>query len=291
MIKAFKRRLSRKSKQDNQRGQDLRNFSWGTFRNSNDDVFKELIKPINLTLFKDDVGPVIEPQYPNGTIFTLMYTGLYCRKRTGDRGWFGPSDEPYVITSAVTVVNGDNIIRTERHPIGDPDKRYGDVDSSEFREGPNAACWSGVESEISLVVTVMENDEGDPDAYKDEIGLIVELAADVAKIYGVPIPDALQQLAVNAINWVIDSEDDNIGTETLILSPFSLKLAALVAPGYIFKDGGVDTTIQHNRFTYHDDDGEYFTLFRIDANQDPIPVGPEIFNRPEFVLNNNKIQM
>lgn len=269
MLRAFKRRVNRTSRLEDLQGRQLMGLNWGALRNADEEVIEGILRAPAISLLRDDVGPIVEPVFPDGTRFTITYTGLFCRKRTGDRGIFGPSDEPYVITSAVAVDNGNNVVRTERHPVGDPDRRYGGVDSKESREGPVAACWSGSITEVSLVVTPMENDEGDPDAYKEEIDLLVNLAAQAAAAFGVPIPDQVKKLVSKLVNWIIDSEDDSIGTETMILTPYDLKLAA-AASTLTFRDGSVQTTIPYHRSTFHDEDGEYFVLFRIDADQEPV---------------------
>jgi hypothetical protein len=268
MLKGIKSRLDRRAREENQNGKRMRSISWGAIRSLNDNQIGEIIKPKPIRFLEDDVGQQKEPNYPSDTNFTIKYQGLYCKDRTGDRGWFGPSDEPYVITSTVHVNNGDNVVRTERHPVGYPDKRYGDVDSGEYRNGPVSACWFGKENEVSLISTVMENDEGDPDAYKEQINALVEIGALVAKSYGVNVPDYIKGLVVDAINWVIDSDDDVIGVESITLSPYFLKIYASQNDRN-FHNNGRTVPITHDHSMYHDEDGKYYSFFTVEADKPP----------------------
>ena len=255
-------------------------------------TFSSLILP---TAFRDDVSQPEVPNYPDQTNFTITYTGLYCRTGTGDRGIFGPSDEPYVITVAVHVdENGHNVERVEKHPAGDPDERYGNVDSGNWRRGPYAACWSGTAKEVSIVTVVMEHDEGDPDAYKKEIQVIVSLAVAIALANGVPIHDSLKILLASFLTWLIGSGDDEVGTEIVILDPSWLKLGAAadkptysasrqirVPIGFMgFREETVidETDIPYSFTSHHDDEGEYVVCYRITADRDPVnrPIVSEV---------------
>lgn len=236
----------------------------------------------------DDVGDPIIPDFPTDTRFTLLYTGLYCRDRTGDRLWLGPSDEPYVITVVVSVENGNNVERSETHPVGDTDRHYGDVDDGEWRNGPIAACWSGPlpTIDLSLVSVAMEHDEGDPDAYEDEIRNIVNLAAAIAAYFNIAIGAVVKAVAEDLIKWVIDSEDDEIGTAVEIIAPDRLKLLAAnstlmlkqtrevlrpTGPFTFLKEEVEDqTTLEYHFFTHHDARGEYFATFKVVSDKDPV---------------------
>ena len=108
--------------------------------------------------------------------FRLTYKGLYCKEETN---WDGAtnSDEIYLITTVIGVDdNGQNVVRTERHPL--TTTCYSDVDTGESRVGPVAAVWQGKNEPISLMVHCFEHDYGDPNKYKAEI----ELAARVLLI-------------------------------------------------------------------------------------------------------------
>lgn len=247
-------------------------------------AFSQLILP---TPFRDDVSPPEEPDYPAATNFTVSYTGLYCKDGTGDRGIFGKRDEPYVITAAVHVDdNGQNIVRSELHPVGDADKRYGGMEDGKWRTGPIAACWAGSAREVSIVTVVMEHDEGDPDAYREEVEAVLEVASAIAAANGISVPDAVKSLVADLIIWVIGSADDEVGTETVVLTPRWLKLgAAADKPTFVdtrtvlrpvgfmqFEEETVvdRTDIPYSLITRHDDDGEYVVCYRITADREPV---------------------
>ena len=246
-------------------------------------AFSQNILPVS---FRDDVHPPEEPNYPAQTVFTVSYTGLYCKDGTGDRGIFGSRDEPYVISSAVHVdENGENIVRSELHPVGDNDKRYGGMEDGKWRSGPIAACWVGTAKEVSIVTVVMEHDEGDPDAYREEVEAVIEVAAAIAAANGIPVPDAVKSLVASIIIWVIGSSDDEVGTETIVLNPRWLKLSApAIKPTFsesrtVLRPVGFmqfieetvtdQTDIPYSFISRHDDDGEYVVCYRITADRDP----------------------
>lgn len=249
----------------------------------------------SMTMMKfDDVGPVVIPTFPLGTRFDILYTGLYCRDESGDRGIFRPSDEPYVVTVAVSVEDGENVERDELHPVGDPAKHYTDVDDGESRHGPIAAVWSGTlpSHEISLVTVVMEHDDGDPDFYKEEIAVVVGAVAAVAAALGLVVPAMLIALSGLVVNWLVGSEDDVLGTAVTIISIDSLQLLAthptqelvrqrtVLVPdilGAFTLETVIDNTgLQRHVEAHIEGEAEYFVTFKYSADQEPLepPVDP-----------------
>ena len=244
-------------------------------------------RPQRTFLIEDDVSLGDPPQFPPDTQFTIDYMGIYCKERTGDR-FFSPSDEPYVITVSVSTEGGTNVERSELHPFGDPDKRYGDVDDGESRKGPIAVCWAGVEPvrEISIVTSVIEHDEGDQDAYRDEIETVVNAIAEIAILYGVSIPESIQSLAVDVFTWLSGSSDDEIGTQVVILTPawirrwaalptrkFSEKRIVKKPKGfmtYVEEEVTDNTDIDFHFASRHTKDGEYVVLYRVSADKEPL---------------------
>ncbi|WP_105259257.1 hypothetical protein [Pseudoalteromonas sp. T1lg88] len=238
---------------------------------------------------EDDVNPPAPPEFPDDTEFTIEYTGLYCRQRTGDRGFwkFSNSDEPYVTTIAVHVdTQGQNEVREEFHPVGTD--AYSDVDSGEWREGPIAAIWQGeLKGDVSLVVIAMEQDEGDPNAWRDEIRLVVSAISAGLAWSGVgAIPAAIAALLGELLNWILDTGDDEIGQDLMVLTPQSLALFAawpanpylgrydkgeysIIAEAYVNQTEWVKTNIPYHFTTYHDLSGRYNCLFRVRANKPP----------------------
>ncbi len=161
-------------------------------------------------------------------VYTIRYNGLWCQEEsTWDR--FSGSDEIYLITSAVHIdPDGSNIVRTERHPVSGSDTWYGDVDSGEERVGPVAACWFNNADAVSLTVVVVEHDEGDPDAYKDEIDTWVKaaIAVLITKFPELAWLELLSGQITDTINWVLDTGDDPVETQTVVLPRALLELYA-----------------------------------------------------------------
>ena len=162
--------------------------------------------------------------------YSISYQGLHCVDETGVD--FLGSDEIYVITSAVHIQpDGTNVVRTERHPLRENGAgTYGDVDSHETRIGPVASCWSALVDDtdqgMSLTTVVMEHDQGDPDAYRDEVDAAVKLAVGLS-IYLFPAGGAIlalieaSGLITDFFNSLLGTGDDEIGTVTIVLGSLS----------------------------------------------------------------------
>lgn len=159
-------------------------------------------------------------------LYTVRYQGLYCQKEMSwDQGSW--DDEVYLITSAVHIdADGNNAVRTERHPATQDESWYDDVDSGEERIGPVAAVWQGNSDPVSVTVVLFEHDQGDPDAYKEEIDTLVKAAiAILTKIYPPAAVLALvSDTITDGINWLLDTGDDIISTETVVLPRTLLEL-------------------------------------------------------------------
>jgi hypothetical protein len=142
--------------------------------------------------------------------FNLRYKGLNCFGETNE---LSGSDEIYLFTIVTTIENGKAVVRTEKHPA---DRSfYDDVDKGASFGGPIAPCYFGPPQDLSLTVIMMEQDEGDPNAFRSKIDAAVKAAAAGAATQGVPIPEVAQQLATSAINELLGSGDDNLGEVTL----------------------------------------------------------------------------
>ena len=165
-------------------------------------------------------GVAVDP-LPPGT-HTIRYRGFHSAQDSFDR--FNTSDEIYIITSAVHIdTDGQNIVRTVRHPVSDTMQRYGDVDTDETRLGPIAACWLGSTVVMSLTVIVFENDDGDPDAYREEVHNLVVVALLIASylwpgVSALLTLEAFSEFLTDFFNWFLASADDELGTETQILT-------------------------------------------------------------------------
>jgi hypothetical protein len=149
--------------------------------------------------------------------YRIDLAGIQCLDDTGDR-FFG-SDEPYVI---FTITDG---FRTwsKRTDV------YGDVDTGEVF-GPKPALLSifgerGPEpaKQIALVVSVMENDDGDPDKHKNKVRAIVEGARAVAAAAGLPLPSWVGTVATEVVNFLLASGDDEVQTVNRVIEADDLE--------------------------------------------------------------------
>ena len=174
---------------------------------------------IDKTKLRAIIAEIFSDGISDAPVYTVRYQGLFCQKETS---WDGltNSDEVYVITSAVHIdPDGGNSVRTVRHPVSNTQTHYEDVDDVEERIGPVAAAWEGNSDPLSLSVFVFEQDYGDPDKYKDDVDAIVK-AAIAALVAAYPVLAPLELLSgtiSDAVNWLLDTGDDLISTETVIL--------------------------------------------------------------------------
>lgn len=174
----------------------------------------------------------VDPDFTPLPMYTIRYIGMFCQSETNGPG----SDEIYIITSAVHIdATSENVVTPAvKHPLAHPGNTYGDVDREEERLGPVGAVWVGNGDPVSLVVVLMEHDEGDPDAYRDEIEMVVKASIAVISYYypAAAVLSLLKDTIVDAVNWLFDTDDDLISTETVVLSRASLEAFAGQSPGY-----------------------------------------------------------
>ncbi len=221
--------------------------------------------------------------------FTISFQGIHCIDETGID--FIGADEIYILTSAVHIkANGENEVRTERHPIGaNGSGIYGDVDSHETRIGPVASCWSALVADMqqgmSLTTVVMEHDHGDPDAYRDEVDAVVKLAIAVATFLFPPGGALLALIEASGLltdffNWVIGTGDDEVGTRTVVLETLpDLEKYSRTGIGHLWvvRDGQrVDTGLP-NHFVADVNGRDYFAGYVV-TRQPTAPLLPIIVN-------------
>jgi hypothetical protein len=154
---------------------------------------------------------------------------------------------------------------------------YDDVDSGESR-GPSPALLSlfgevGPEAarDIGLITTVMEYDFGDPNHYRDEIHVAVTAARVYAASQGIPVPDFVASFVVDAINWLLDTGDDKIGTSAVVIEKGSFCASALTAP---VSDKGLVYNLLCPGVHYGDElwnEARYWVMYNI-RHDPPIPV-------------------
>lgn len=165
-----------------------------------------------------------DPDAPAFVKYAVRYQGFFCEDEGTWDGGSG-SDEIYWVTSAVLAST--NAVNTVRHPLGH-EKHYGDVDTDEARIGPVAVVWEGNTDVVSLVVTAFEHDKGDPDAYRDEIDVLVK--ATIAVLTKLYTPAALLALfsesITDLINWLLGTGDDLVSVQTVVLPRAVLEMHA-----------------------------------------------------------------
>ncbi|WP_367325633.1 LGFP repeat-containing protein [Streptomyces sp. HUAS ZL42] len=149
----------------------------------------------------------------------VRYRGMNCFGET-DEG--SGSDEPYFIVGGV----GPGLqIPTFRTQV------YDDVDAGGSFPDAGAEVYRGRPWGLALSVTGMEHDEGDPDVYKDLVTKGVAGAASAvggaiaATGVGAPLAAALAPalaalvpMLANAINGLLGTGDDNLGTVAVQIS-------------------------------------------------------------------------
>ena len=158
----------------------------------------------------------------------VHYTGLVSFGETSwDQG--SDSDEPYVILGVVAP-QGSSSTRTAV---------YQDVDSGESRTDL-IEIYRGKPYGINISTLLMENDEGDPDKYKDAMTAAVGAAAtglDAAiaaipvvgpPLAGIAAPALAAAVPVVAteLNRLLDTADDKLGEATQAISPKQMVVLA-----------------------------------------------------------------
>jgi hypothetical protein len=162
----------------------------------------------------------------------VHYTGLNCFGETSwDQG--SGSDEPY----AILTVTGPTGSRTVRTTV------YADVDGGETR--PDLMeIYRGRAGGLVLGVRIMEHDHGDPEKYRRDVEAAVAQASKVVStlvayipVFGPLLSGAAaeglakaQPTVTNAVNKLLDTGDDTIGTASITLSPKQMVLLAARAP-------------------------------------------------------------
>lgn len=160
---------------------------------------------------------------------TFRYKGLYCFGETDE---WSASDEPYVLIG-VAAPPGASFAppAAVRSPI------YEDVDSGDERPD-DIEVYRGSPLGLAVGVTMMEHDEGNPDVY---LGLVQEgvalagkgVAQGCAALFGpeaaAPCEKVFSTVApmiVSAINGLIGTGDDRIGTTTFHISAKEMVMMA-----------------------------------------------------------------
>ena len=202
-------------------------------------------------------------------LYRIVYQGMHCVDETHID--FGTSDTTYIITSATHIMpNGNNEVRTERHP-NTADKRYRGVDSGNTFQGPVASCWQQTVANtvegMSVTTAVFENDKGDPDYYRDEVDAAVKVALAAAALYwpGLsPIFKLLAQgeLLTDIFNWFLQTGDDLIGDQTVVLALDDLEDYGRSNRRTSYNRGGIAFNLPYH-FVSSVNDNDYFAAFTV----------------------------
>lgn len=229
-----------------------------------------------------------DPDAPTHVRYTVRYQGFFCEEEGSWDGASG-SDEIYFVISSVLAST--NAVNTLRYPLGH-ETYYGDVDTDEARIGPVALVWEGNTDIVTLVVTAFEHDQGDPDAYRDEVDVLVKATiAVLTKLYPAAALLALfSESIADLVNWLLGTGDDPVSVETVVLPRTVLELYAGQGRGpYIAKvkrpmiqNGQIVWTYQslvtnllyHFTTVHKGGGGHYVVCF--DVERDPPLPGPVI---------------
>jgi hypothetical protein len=207
---------------------------------------------------------------------------MHCVDETHWDAW--GSDKIYIITSAVHVTpDGTNVVTTTGHPVegeGETGKYFG-VDSGETRLGPVASCWSQLVADIddgmSLTTVVFENDNGDPNYYRDEVDEIVKAALAVASylfpaLSPIFVLLATQDWLTDFFNYLLFTGDDRIGDMTTVLTIADLEDYGRRRISNSFLKGNISFTLP-NHFVASVNSNDYFAAFTVD--RDPAALYPD----------------
>ena len=220
--------------------------------------------------------PRIEAPVPQEPL-QIRFEGLYCREEAF-RDQSSNSDEIYFITEVIDVARAEAEAPPILHPRGS--HHYGDVDTREIREGPVVSVYTGAPKDITLVVTVMEFDFGDPNAFREEVRVATDVAlaiiGAVACAPGGPgaaaacaaIGAGIGDLISSFVNDILDTGDDLIEASSIFLP--ADELANMYRQPLLERRGDRDEgrggiTIRYNFHTRHNEneDADYYVLFKV----------------------------
>ena len=194
------------------------------------------------------------PHRPDGEVpapvVALRYTGMICFGEVDVE--LDGEDEIYILTTAITSENGNPVVRTERHPIGVG--TYEHVNQGGSWDGPVAACYQGPAQDVSIVVTVMEHDEGDPDKYRETVESVARAGSIALLGAGIPVPDWAEKLAVDLVNGLLDLGDDNLGVVSK-----SFRRSELLAEAD--KPRLEEQGVKYTWFTMHNGEGSTYKAY------------------------------
>jgi hypothetical protein len=172
----------------------------------------------------------------------VQYTGLIC---FGETDWDQSSsaDEPYVILG-VLAPEWNSTVRSEI---------YEGVDDGESR-GALMDLYRGKPNGLIITTRLMEHDFGDANKYRETVGKAVEAAWEGTELGVGYIPfvgpilqkgmdeiwPAVKEDLIDAVNSVLETQDDDLGGSAIVLTPKDMVLLSARTPagnshGVVFK--------------------------------------------------------
>ena len=193
----------------------------------------------------------------------IHYTGLICFGETND-GPTSSADEPYVVIG-LTTPTGTSSIRSQI---------YNSVDAG-FSRPDVVEVYHGKPTGLALSILLMEHDSGNPDKYKDEMGVAIQAAIPavqalltlipkIGKVISTvagPILQAIAPTVTNALNSLLGTEDDRIGDSTIALS--AKQMVVLATRTGVSVDRGVGFKVETPLLS--GDGGSYKVYFNLIA--------------------------
>ena len=181
----------------------------------------------------------------------VAYTGMYCEDQTDPE--VGDDDEPYAVIGWIANTVGEVAAGSVTTAV------YGDVDDGSAR--PDLLeFYNGAPYGISISVTVVEEDEGDPNRYREQINQVMQANHEIGQkaLHAIPVvgPFLAETLGpvlgelvpvwTDAINAIAGNADDLVGSRTITLSPRDMVMKAArennrewQSIGYKFETGNI----------------------------------------------------
>jgi hypothetical protein len=192
----------------------------------------------------------------------LRYVGFHCFGETDE---ISASDEPYFIMGVLPV-------NVEQRAVP-MTKMYEDVDAGDS-VADSIEMYRGEPLGVAMAVSLFEHDEGDPEAFKEQMDAAVDKAADgvTGALAEVPVVGpALAFIAQvvfiiggpelkNKVNEALGTADDNIANENIVLSTKDL-VRLSQQPTTVFE--GIDADIETPLLS--GDGASYKAYFTVEA--------------------------
>lgn len=182
----------------------------------------------------------------------ITLDSIRCHTETDEAG----SDEPYVLVTTVDMQTPGPVPNSRVFRYGP----FGDVDSQETHFAPFQAVWGLASEERRMVtpdeaifvVSLMENDDGDPEALRGVIALAATgaLSATIGATRATRVQRLLEDInSAMGTPTGLPNLDDRVGVQELRFTPGELATAETGNPGF-------------HSLRFHGDGGDYTTTFK-----------------------------